>query len=78
MRSTLILIGTFSLSTFTAAAYAATGCDRLAAVHLDHAVVTDARLVPEGPGEPSTYAGRPGASDAGCPLSCAIRFEAHV
>jgi feruloyl esterase len=59
MRSTLVLIGTFGLSTFTSAAYAATACDRLAAVHLDHAGVTDARLVPEGPGEPSTTPGAP-------------------
>jgi feruloyl esterase len=59
MRNTLILISAFGLSTFTSVATAATACERLSTVPLDHAVVTDARLVPEGPGEASTTPGGP-------------------
>ena len=40
MRSTLVLIGAFGLSTFTSVATATTACERLSTVHLDHAVVT--------------------------------------
>src|SRR6187549_2736175 len=59
MRSTLVLIGAFGLSAFTSAAVAATACEQLGGVLLEHAVVTDARLVPEGPGEASTTPGAP-------------------
>ena len=59
MRNSLILIGAFGLSAFISEAIAATTCDQLGSVPLEHAVVTDARLVPEGPGQaPIT----PGAS----------------
>ena len=60
MRNSLILIGAFGLSAFISEAIAATTCDELGSVPLEHAVVTDARLVPEGPGQaPITPGGPP-------------------
>jgi feruloyl esterase len=60
MRNSVILIGAFGLSAFTSAAIAATACEQLGSVPLEHAAVTDAQLVPEGPGQaPSTPGGPP-------------------
>lgn len=59
MRNSLILIGAFGLSAFTSEAIAATTCDQLGSVPLEHAVVTDARLVPEGPGQAPVTPGGP-------------------
>jgi hypothetical protein len=73
MRSTLVLIGAFGLSTFTSAATAATACERLSTVHLDRAVVTDARLVPEGPGEASTTPGGPPSPIV--PAHCRVQLD---
>src|SRR5580692_3724929 len=59
MRSTLVLVGTLSFCMVASAASAETSCEGLSALHLDHAVVTDARLVAAGPGEASTTIGAP-------------------
>ena len=71
MRSTLVLIGAFGLSAFTSAAIAATACEQLSGVLLEHAVVTDARLVPEGPGEASTTPG----SLPPVPAHCRVQLD---
>ena len=73
MRSTLVLIGAFGVSAFTSAAIAATACERLGRVVLDHAVVTDARLVPEGPGEASTTPGGP--PPPMLPVHCRVQLD---
>jgi feruloyl esterase len=59
MRSTLVLVGTLGFCMVASAASAETSCESLSALHLDHAVVTDARLVAAGPGEASTTPGAP-------------------
>ena len=73
MRSTLVLIGAVGLSTFTSAATAATACERLSTVPLDHAVVTDARLVAEGLGEASATPGGP--PPPMLPVHCRVQLD---
>jgi feruloyl esterase len=68
MRTSLVRFCAFGLSVLTTAVgHAATSCERLSAVPLDNGVVTDARLVPEGPGAaPLTPGGTPPIVPAHC------------
>src|SRR5580698_519733 len=73
VRNSLILVGAFGLSAFISEAIAATTCDKLGSVPLEHAVVTDARLVPEGPGQaPITPGGPPPPL---LPAHCSVQLD---
>jgi feruloyl esterase len=72
MRGRLLKLCAFGLSAFSAAATAATSCERLGNVPLDHAVVTGARLVPEGPGEAPPF---PGSVAPMLPAHCRVQLD---
>src|SRR5215472_14950858 len=72
MRTTLVQLCAFGLSAFSASASAATSCERLGTVPLDHAVVTDARLIPEGPGEAPPF---PGSAAPMLPAHCRVQLD---
>jgi feruloyl esterase len=73
MRNSVILIGAFGLSAFTSAAIAATACEQLGSVPLEHAAVTDAQLVPEGPGQAPRTPG--GAPPPLLPAHCRVQLD---
>ena len=72
MRTTLVRICAFGLSALTTAATAATSCEGLGSVQLDHAVVTDARMVPEGPGAAGPG---PGSVPTVVPAHCSVQLD---
>jgi feruloyl esterase len=72
MRTTLVQLCAFGLSAFSASVAAATSCERLVTVPLDHAMVTDARLIPEGPGEALPF---PGSTPPMLPAHCRVQLD---
>ena len=72
MRITLVQLCAFGLSAFSASVTAATSCERLGTVPLDHAVVTDARLVPKGPGEALPF---PRSTPPMLPAHCRVQLD---
>ena len=72
MRAYIVRISAFALSAFAAAATAATSCERLTNVTLDRAVITDARLIPEGPGEGPAA---PGSAPSVVAAHCRVQLD---
>ncbi len=74
MSTRLFLVSALGIAASTAAfhASAVTPCERLAAATLDGAVVTAARLVPEGPAPKSPF---PGSVAPMLPAHCSVQLD---